>query len=277
MPFHFIVAIGPYRSNSAGVRVMHRLCHLLNVIGQHATVATDVVNPAWNTPTAALISDETIAVYPEVVPGNPCGAKRVIRYVLNQPGLLGGTSYYDDNEMVFYYHERFREVAQAATREPLDRRRELPISVIEPDLFYHDRSLPRPYDCLYVGKGAHLREKYRLQYEDKVVTISSSYPTTRALTARLLQSCRTLFSYDDCTALLREALICGARVQLITADGTLTDWHEDISNYVAEYYDASAVERLVEQVEERWGQRPVAPLAPAAPVAPSLALATAGE
>jgi hypothetical protein len=269
MAFHFVVVIGPYQSNSAGIRVMHRLCHLLNVVGQHATVTTDVVNPAWNTPPATVLSDESIVVYPEIMPGNPCGAKRVIRYVLNKPGLLGGPTSYDDHEMVFYHQERFREAAQAATREPLDRRRELPISIIEPDLFYHDRSLPRLYDCLYIGKGAHLREKFRLQYEDKLVTITSSYPTTRALTAKLLQGCRILYTYDDCTSLVREALICGARVQLITSDGTLTDLQENVSNYVAEYYDTSAVERLVEQVEERWGKRPVAP------VAPSLVLATA--
>jgi hypothetical protein len=269
MPFHFIVVIGPYRSSSAGIRVMHRLCHLLNVIGQQATVTTDVVNPLWNTPAATGISDESILIYPESLSGNPCGAKRIIRYVLNKPGLLGGTSHYDDEEMVFYYQERFREAAQAATRESLDSRRELPISIIEPDLFYHDRSLPRLYDCLYIGKGAHLREKFRLQHEDKVVTISSTYPTTRALTAKLLQGCRILYTYDDCTALTREAIICGARVQLISADGTLSEWREDVRGYAADYYDNSAIERLVEQVEERWGKRPVEP------VAPSLTLAAA--
>jgi hypothetical protein len=259
MALDFVVAIGPYRSNSAGMRVMHRLCHLLNVVGARAAVTTDVVNPAWNTPTATDISPETVVIYPEVVAGNPLGARRVVRYVLNHPGLLGGESRYGDDEMVFYFMPRFRESAQAAAGEVIDDSRQLTLSVIEPDLFYHDRSRPRTYDCIFVGKGTHVRECVQIEGEDRMARVTPDYPTSRAETARLLQGCRTLYSYDDCSGLNNEALICGCQVLLVRDDGT-TEVYEDAegicARYVELYYDLEPVERFVGLVRERWCERP---------------------
>jgi hypothetical protein len=233
---HFVVVIGPYNPCHAGMRVMHRLCHLLNVVGERAEVTTDVVNPAWNTPTATHFNAESIFIYPEVVHGNPCEARRVVRYVLNKPGVIGGDVRYGDQEMVWVYQKDFLAAAQEATSETLGEERILTLGVIEPEWFYHDRSIPKLYDCLYVGKGGATRERVHLQGEENMVRITRDFPTTRALTGKLLQGCRTLYSYDTCSALNGEALICGATVVLIHPDGSTTRHEPTPTNYVADYY-----------------------------------------
>ena len=123
-----------YRETSSGVRVLHLLCHALNSIGEEAYVTTAVTNPALRTPTLDRgvverheASDrKPIAVYPEVVSGNPLGAEAVVRFLLNRPGFLGGDSQFDSAEFVVAYkHEfvtsgvtpRMRLLAQRLNRE----------------------------------------------------------------------------------------------------------------------------------------------------------------
>jgi hypothetical protein len=89
-----------YRRTSAGIRVMHLLCHALNSIGEEAYVYPTETNPTLNTPLVTpeisarhkAAGREPIVVYPEVVPGNPRKAASVVRYVLNRAGLLGVTA-----------------------------------------------------------------------------------------------------------------------------------------------------------------------------------------
>jgi hypothetical protein len=247
---NFVVWAPPYRNESSGVRVLHRLCHLLNCIGQTATITTEVTHPDWNTPVARAISDETIVVYPEVVIGNPLNAKRVVRYVLNSPGLLGGEPVYDPAEMVFYYDDLFRAVAQAATSEPLADRK-LRISLLEPEVFYDDRSAKRTYDCFYVGKGRSLRERAPLPGESAMVHIQSMFPPTRLGLANLLRGCKTLYTYDNVSAIIHEGRVCGARVVFVTDDG-LIEYTDDFTGYESDYYDTAKIEHFVELTLARW-------------------------
>ena len=94
----YYVEAPPYRRTSAGIKVLHLLCHTLNLIGEEAYVTTDSVNPALRTPTITAevvrrhleAGVEPIVVYPEVVKGNPRNARSVVRYLLNRAGMIGG-------------------------------------------------------------------------------------------------------------------------------------------------------------------------------------------
>ena len=107
----YYIETPPYRRSSAGIRVMHMLCHVLNRLGEEAYVFTSEVNPDLNTPTVTedvvrrhlQAGREPIVVYPEIVSGNPRRAKSVVRYVLNVPGLIGGDKTFADTELIYAY------------------------------------------------------------------------------------------------------------------------------------------------------------------------------
>lgn len=98
-----------YRENSGGARALHYLCHALNLVGEEAYI-TDTGSPSLRTPTLtkeiaqrhAEQGLSPIVVYPEVITGNPLGAKNVVRYLLNVPGLLTGEQIrWEPTDMVY--------------------------------------------------------------------------------------------------------------------------------------------------------------------------------
>jgi len=101
-PEHPYYILAPdYRETSSGVASLHYLCHVLNLNGREAYICGGkVVNPALKTPllepaTAKRHTDEgkvPIAVYPEVVVGNPLDCDVVARFLLNFEGFLTGKS-----------------------------------------------------------------------------------------------------------------------------------------------------------------------------------------
>jgi hypothetical protein len=115
----YYIVTPPYTRFSAGIKVLHLLCHALNQKGQQAFVliipdmqtGVPVVHPDLLTPRlsrdivdAHFAQKRTpIVVYPETITGNPLEAPVVTRYVLNIPGVLGGEKLYNDTEMIYSY------------------------------------------------------------------------------------------------------------------------------------------------------------------------------
>lgn len=50
---------------------------------------------------------DSIVVYPEIIEGNPLGAKKVIRWLLNKPGVITGTISFGFNDLIFHYADHF--------------------------------------------------------------------------------------------------------------------------------------------------------------------------
>src|SRR5258706_9916148 len=140
-PMKYLIWSYDYRHDSGGPKVLHRLCHELNMAGQEAYVSHWTVNPDWETPYAeAPLSGDWTAVYPEIVHGNPWGAPHVVRWVLNTPGLLGGDATYDPSETVVTFSRLFID-------EPV-----LMLPTIELDI-YRDEHIERTLPVYYVGKS----------------------------------------------------------------------------------------------------------------------------
>lgn len=94
----YYVASPPWTHKSSGVRTLHLLVHALNESGQKAYLiplqgGSYNRNPNLNTP--LLDADyenfynhaeiQPIAVYPDIVIGNPYSCKKVVRYLLAEP------------------------------------------------------------------------------------------------------------------------------------------------------------------------------------------------
>jgi hypothetical protein len=159
-----------------------------------------------------------------------------------------------------YYHKGFRTAAQAATAEVLTDDRELTMYTFEPELFFNDRSRSRLYDCVYVGKGEATYNRMRLRETRDAIVIqrgATLWPANRTETAALLRGCRRLYSFDQHTAILTEAMLCGAQVCHVREDGSLYEEYSAnpeqlFSDLVRKHYDLEQVERFLALVVKRW-------------------------
>ena len=140
----FIIYTPEYDENIGGIIVLHKLCHLLNELGEEAylwihgeppldwkknffkslfrVIKYDFflrkkyikkfrINESWNTPISKLFffKNDFIVIYPEIYPGNPLNAKKIIRWLLYKPGELGRSKNFTNGELIFYYDEAFND------------------------------------------------------------------------------------------------------------------------------------------------------------------------
>ncbi len=135
----FIIYSGGFDENSGGSIVLHRLCDLLNRVGQEAYMwpvfkrlpgkgqpiqnafkaikfrhrinnGRFSVFPGFETPLAELKDlEDAIAVYPEIVDGNPLRAKHVVRWLLHKPGFHTGRVNFGPDDRFFFFQHAFND------------------------------------------------------------------------------------------------------------------------------------------------------------------------
>ncbi len=193
----------PYRHNSAGVRVLYELRRQLEEHGYEVQIAQVGEAPP-----------ESIVIYPETVSGNPMKGKRVVRFVLNIPGLLGGDKKYNPEEQIFTYLKRFYDA-------PV-----LTVPCIED--FFRDEHLPRSGACLWNGRGINLP---RIPETEGATEITYDWPADRRSLARLFNEKEIFYSYDDCTALIIEARRSGCEVVVIPAEKENLNYEESVLHF----------------------------------------------
>jgi predicted O-linked N-acetylglucosamine transferase (SPINDLY family) len=197
-----------YRHNSAGIRVLYDLQKWLVLAGYDAIVIAAIYGYA----TEQFAED--IVIYPEVVVGNPLKARRVVRYILNVPGKIGGTKSYAGHELLVAYSEPLAAHAHGKI---------LNLPTIEP--FFCKTDGPKPKLAVYVGKGADLK-----LHPEECIYITRDFPSSRRGVATLLQQVSTLYTYDDFTAIELEALLCGCEVKVIRKGGEIADLQNSFLN-----------------------------------------------
>lgn len=199
----YVIVAPPYQHTSAGIRVLYDLQKWLVLAGYDALVCTLF----QGYPIDSFVND--IIIYPEVVTGNPMNAKRIVRYILNRPGKIRGDKVYNCAEILFSYNHALA---------PYSDGRILEVPAFEP-IFYDDPAFFRDKDVFYVGKGKNLG----LHPKDciEITRIHPAYPPTRQALADLLRSAKTLYTYDDFSAISREAYLCGCEVIVIDASGNM--------------------------------------------------------
>jgi hypothetical protein len=209
-----------YRYNCAGIRVLHRLCHKLNELGEKAFISTPVAEGIWNTPFKEQPGPDDIVIYPEITHGNPLKVKHVVRYVLYYPGVNGGEKKYDNSEMVIYFDEKYRICPGAVIR----------ISTFNEKGFY-DSGKNKTLELVFVGKG----NRHSAPWPMSAIEITSNWPRSRDETIDLLRQAKYVYSYDLNTSILIEAYLCKARIY-IPVNGTW-DLYQKIEHRGKDLYD----------------------------------------
>lgn len=216
----------PYTRLSAGIKVLHYLCHSLNIIGENAYMVSPQVNPNLRTPMLTQeninshlgIGLNPIAVYPEIYHGNPLGTKTVVRYLLNKPGLLlGGPRSFDNQDILFSYHETF-----STPEVPLNNLLYMP--TVDRRVFHYD-----PYKHYERNKIVYYFGPYQdadAEYPDLVnylqsnaIQITSAYPSSHEEMAELFRRSKICVSFHFSTV-ADEALLCGCPVYYVSTKYT---------------------------------------------------------
>jgi hypothetical protein len=201
-----------YRNNSNGVVVLHQLCHYLNVLGEHAYLSAEVLNPYLLTETYVGYNpkhpkvEECVWVIPEIFSSPNLNVQRVVRYVLNEPGKIGGPLSYKNTELVIPYSKTLLPSVRKATATNVPDSNVLFIPTADTSIF-HNYGGERKLTTFYVGKGIPPTEIGK-----DWVQITSTFPKEKLELAELLRASKVFVSFDGMTALVDEARLCGCPV-----------------------------------------------------------------
>jgi hypothetical protein len=237
---YIILSPGIVTGKSNGIRVLHYLSKELQNRGYEAYMYT----PKPHSDEYNYISKITeehknnaIVIYPELISGNPLSIKNAVRWTLNKPGLLGVQKSFYKSELIFTWNKEFYKDVPV-----------LQIPYVDRTIFYNDNS-PKTQDCVFVYK----KGKFRIIPElENLTEINMSYPETREELGALLRSTGTLYSYDDCTAIIDEARECGANVKIITKDDIIdAPASPDLKK------SAEQIEYFIKTTQERYYEGPI--------------------
>ena len=191
----FVITAPPYNEKSAGCVMLYTLRDELKGLGYEA----DIMQFDKSQP----VSDDTIVIYPEVIDGNPLGAKNVVRYFLNREGYASGNKVNaSPNDFILVFNKLYHDNPHAVVR----------VENLNPHC-HSDASKPaleRHLDCTYIGKGNMYSDQCKVI--DGTIEITRSAPADRQGLADLLRQTRFLFTYDVWSALNAESIMCGAVV-----------------------------------------------------------------
>lgn len=260
----FVIYAPPYPRTSAGGRSLHRLCHWLRVYGNDArlldTGGDFAVHPTWESALirAHEVAADDVAIYPEIIHGNPLCTRRVVRWVLNHPGAMGGPTLFEPGERVYTPFEWFVDGARGASARVDDYHGLLYCSTTDPREFYPKNrtqgQVSRP--LLYVGKAQGVKASVDafLDANPNTIVINGSF--TDAKLGWLLRNCHSLWTFDAQTMLMYEAALCGASVVIYEANVwrayAFGDYAFDLAmrggweRAITDFYHPTGVERLAD-------------------------------
>ncbi|WP_434027915.1 glycosyltransferase [[Pseudomonas] boreopolis] len=208
-----------YRESSSGIQCVHYLCHALNLEGAEAYVTgCSVTHPRLKTPLLDAATRERhlaekrrfIAIYPEIVSGNPLGAEVSVRYMLNRQGVLNGNAL-DAGPDDLYFHHR-EEFVDPAHPGPL-----LTVPMVDVGLFSPEPAQPRTRALLYLNRVPRAAVDFSALPPD-IEVLSMDAPLPLEALADAFRRARVLYSYESSTT-CRLAIMCGCPVVALSAPG----------------------------------------------------------
>ena len=232
-PVVFHVHAPHYTYMSSGIRCMHLLCHHLNRLGYRSYVNAPATNPSLNTPVADVQMLERfrqdgladIVIYPEITEGNPLNAERVVRYLLNRPGVFTGVGVegYGADDFFLHFADEFLPHGLKSLK--------LRIPLVDQDI-YRPSERPVARDVFAVYADRYQPDIASLPaWVTSHEIISRAAPREPQSLASLYHRSRALIAGERSSA-LNEAIHCGCPVIVIP--------HEKFDHQpVVDFYDGN--------------------------------------
>lgn len=152
---------------------------------------------------------DTIAIYPEITHGNPLNGKIIVRYILNTPGVMGsgipgtesfrpGPKSFDIKDKLYFFSRMF-----GMTDE--DHYMFLPIANLHIFKYQHKQ---RKHSCYMIGKGIN-----KQTHPPGSIELTRQFAHNQQVLADILNTCHTFYCYDDLSAMMEIARLCGCKVK----------------------------------------------------------------
>ena len=242
-----------YDANSGGAVVLHRLCHIVNKYSEHNAYLVKLnpfyygkrsfkkylsklkwhfvgkykfkINPNWNTPVWEKIQDipsNSVAIYPEIINGNPLKITNVVRWLLHQPGHHTGIIDYGENELYSKFNSAIKDFQRQSC---LTSENELKVIYYPIDIYTHSEDVEKDIEtCYLVRKGFN---KPCIHSADAIKIDGLDHYQT----ANIFRRSRKFISYDDYTAYSIFSILCGCESYVVPGDGqSVTDWYPNIED-----------------------------------------------
>lgn len=246
---NFIIYAPPFKDDSGGIIVLHKLCHMLNALGYDACLWPNqlgvrptfwkklrrsirkppyAISPEYDSPIAKKtdLHDSSIVLYSEVDYGNPLAAKNVVRWLLHKPGFHTGVVNYGKDELIFFFDDYCLEPGYSVKPENK-------LFVLSLNSCYQsDGAEQRSGSCYMMRKG-----KGRQIIHDLTDSIQVDGLSHRE-TAEIFRKSQYFYSYDELTLYSQYAALCGC-ISIVIPDkfATREEWVEKhpISRYGIAY------------------------------------------
>jgi len=188
----YLIRVPDFDPVSGGIRVMYGLYGHLLAKGQIV-----FLNQAMYIP--------TVGIYPEIYHGNELNAQKVIRYILQTPGVMStggipGPTIFDETDELYCFSRVYDQWG-------LDDDHILFLPIIDLHTF-KDQGRKRTKTAYYCARGKNLQK-----HPEDAIEITRAFATDQQALADLLNECKVLYVYDQITAILEVARLCGCPVQ----------------------------------------------------------------
>ncbi len=221
---NYLIITPNYNTWSAGVYVLHKLCHDLNGLNPGSAYLRwcDTTNPAWDTPLfdKQFKVKDAITIYPEAY-HDMFGrrVRRTVRYLLHYPGMCPPrTKPLPDDD----FQVAWSSVLQSPTKQP-DHVLMLPHLESYP---WRNKQLRREHICYYRGKTVGMEVPVLVDHTDHI-EIPANRSRSNDYLCGLFNRSSLFYCYDEWTAVYLSALQCGCPVVLLP-NGFMT--REEMAN-----------------------------------------------
>lgn len=244
-----------YVQTSAGIRCLHSLCHALNELGAEAYLAPGgTTRPQLRTPALnrEIVLEHyrqgmtPIAVYPEVIPGNPFGAPVVARWLLNKPGHLGVELQFRPDELVYYFQDWVLPHGISG--------RLLNLPTVDFSVFNNEDNpddIARSGACYYAHKYLAFGGVVDNELKRSATSLCHDISRSPAEIAQILRRSEVLYCYEH-SSIIPEAIACGCPVLIMPTEYWSANGSEgtDLNCYVRLASEEDALARAKQYMRE---------------------------
>jgi hypothetical protein len=203
----FIIWTWDYSKFVGGVRIQHKLCHLLNMLGAEAYVTCEITNPEWNTPIYdgnGFDKENTIVIYPECIQDNLLDAKYVVRWLLYHQ-----VADYDENDYVFKLFEHFHSKNNKCDGI---------LRVLDYDLSpWKNLNQQRTHNMIVVRKGAWKLNHIKINLPNLIIYDDIEKENSEDVIAEYMNICEQVICLDDTCLIAAQAALCGC-ISIVVPD-----------------------------------------------------------
>jgi hypothetical protein len=215
----FVIYTYDYSPGVGGIKVMHKLCDMLNSNGFEAYLmpinmqADFYTCSDYNTPliTQEVFDnlDQAVVIYPEGIQGNPLNAKNVVRWILG-PFDQQAAETYSKSDLVYWYMDYYYNDYLG------QKDNQLFISEFHSEMFTNAR-YERSGSCYTIRKSKSITNAHP---EDSIFIPFNAAGNLIEL-AELFNRTERFYCYDNYTFLYTQAAMCGC-ISVVIPDGNTT-------------------------------------------------------